>query len=48
MARVPTKWREDMGEDRLWVCQSCGAELDADCVGDECPVCHTHASDDEG
>ena len=33
-------WREGIdAEDQLCVCQPCGAELNADCIGDECPVC---------
>lgn len=48
MARnTPTRWNEDMGEERLWVCQSCDAHLDADCVGNECPVCGEPTTDDE-
>jgi rubrerythrin len=30
-----------MGEDRLWICPHCDAELDADAVGDKCPACGT-------
>ncbi len=41
------KWTEEMGEDRLWVCQSCGAELDADCVGETCPSCGEDVEDEE-
>ncbi len=40
-------WKEWMGEDQLWVCPSCGAELNSDCVGSECPACKTEL-DDEG
>ena len=28
-----------MPEDQLWVCECCGAECNADCVGDRCPAC---------
>jgi rubrerythrin len=42
------KWREGIDpDDALWVCVSCGAELNSDCVGDECPVCHTPVEDME-
>lgn len=40
------KWTEDMGEERLWVCEVCGAELDADCVGDHCPACGDKIADE--
>lgn len=30
---------ETMALDQLWVCPHCDVELDADCVGDKCPVC---------
>lgn len=43
----PRKWQEEDGEDMLWVCQSCGAEMHADCVGDICPVCGVPADDGE-
>ena len=33
MKRI-VKWKEGDPEDQLWVCLSCGAELNADCVGD--------------
>lgn len=38
MARI-VYWKEGDPEDQLWVCPHCGAELNADCVGDDCPVC---------
>lgn len=40
-------WTDDDGEDVLWVCQSCGAELHADCVADKCPVCGVELEDDD-
>ena len=39
MSKRIVRWREGDPEDTLWVCQSCGAELNSDCVGDTCPVC---------
>jgi rubrerythrin len=46
MARHPAKWKPDMGEERLWICPHCDAELDADCVGDTCPVCRANLGDE--
>jgi rubrerythrin len=43
----PRKWTEDDGEEMLWVCVSCGAELHADCVGVTCPACGAPADDTE-
>ena len=40
-------WTEDLGDERLWVCPHCAAELDADAVGDACPACHVELADDE-
>ena len=38
--RRVVKWDPDTDpEDVLWVCDSCGAELHADCIGETCPVC---------
>ena len=46
MSRI-IKWREGIDpEDQLWVCVHCGAELNSDCVGDECPVCGEEVEDD--
>lgn len=42
----PRKWTEDDGEDVLWICLHCGAELHADCVGNECPVCDAPIEDE--
>ena len=33
-------------EDCLWVCPYCGAEIHADCVGEECPMCGEVIEDD--
>jgi rubrerythrin len=44
MARI-VKWKEEDGEDVLWTCISCGAELHSDCVGATCPVCGVQADD---
>lgn len=45
---VPVKWNPAFhSEDELWVCQSCGAELHADCVGDKCPACGAETEDEE-
>jgi rubrerythrin len=42
----PRFWDETTDpEDTLWVCVSCGSELHADCVGDECPVCGARVED---
>ena len=47
MAKNPRYWKEDIdSEDELWVCQSCGAELHSDCVGEKCPVCGESTEDD--
>ena len=48
--RHPVKYRDGIdAPDQLWVCPYCGAELNADCVGDECPACGTKLDDeDEG
>lgn len=43
----PRKWTEDDGEEVLWVCASCGAELHADCVGKTCPVCGVEIEGEE-
>ena len=44
MSRI-VKWTEDMPLDQLWVCPSCGSELNSDCVGEKCPVCGEDADD---
>ncbi len=46
MSRI-VYWEEGDPEDQLWVCICCGAELDADCVGDKCPVCGVEIEDEE-
>ncbi len=39
-------WREGIDpDDQLCVCQSCGAELNADCIGEECPACGVPADE---
>jgi rubrerythrin len=43
----PRKWTEEDGEEMLWVCVSCGAELHADCVGQTCPCCGVDTAPDE-
>lgn len=40
MSRI-VKWNPEDGEEVLWVCPSCDAHLNADCVGVECPSCKT-------
>jgi rubrerythrin len=46
MVRV-VKWTEADGEEMLWVCQSCDAHLNADCVGNACPVCGVSVDEDD-
>ncbi|MCW2317268.1 rubrerythrin [Rhodoblastus acidophilus] len=48
MRREPVKWDQEVhDESLLWVCPCCGAELNADCVGDVCPACHAPVDDEE-
>jgi rubrerythrin len=44
MSRI-VYWKEGDPEDQLWVCVSCGAELNADCIGDDCPACGVSLSE---
>lgn len=42
------RWVEgEHADDQLWVCPYCGAELDADCVGDTCPECGVKIEDED-
>lgn len=43
----PIYWEEEDGEEMLWVCVSCDAHLNADCVGETCPACGVDADDEE-
>jgi predicted RNA-binding Zn-ribbon protein involved in translation (DUF1610 family) len=47
MRREPVYWKEGDPEDQLWVCPSCGAELNSDCVADKCPACGTDIEDED-
>ena len=41
------RWDKDIHHtDDLWVCPTCDAELDADCVGDRCPACDVVVDDE--
>lgn len=46
MSRI-VKWREGDCEELLWVCVSCGAELNADCVGADCPACGVEIEEED-
>jgi tRNA(Ile2) C34 agmatinyltransferase TiaS len=32
-------WKNEDGDEMLWVCPSCDAHLNSDCIGYQCPAC---------
>lgn len=40
------RWKEEDGEDMLWVCPTCDSHLNADCVAANCPICGAAIDED--